>query len=100
GVNVSGIELPARFQLDQGQRIRRVAVDLVGRGEDEGRLGAKQAGRFQYYQRALRVDRKVRQRFTRRPIMARLRGGMNDQRDLFAVLLKQAEDARLITNIQ
>ena len=37
-------QLPARLLLDQRQPVRRVAVDLVGRGEDERRLRAVSCG--------------------------------------------------------
>ena len=52
-------QLEPRLQLLQRQAVRRVAVDLVGRGEDEGRLGAVLAGRLEQVEGAVGVDPEV-----------------------------------------
>ncbi len=59
-IRVGGIKLPAGLPLEQRQRVGRVAVHLVGRGEDEGRLRAELAGRLQEDQGAVGVDGEVR----------------------------------------
>ena len=69
-VRVAGVDLPARLQLDQRQRVRRVAVDLVGRREDERRVGRVQARRLEQVERAAGVDVEVGERLASRPSRA------------------------------
>lgn len=82
------INFPARFGFDQGQAIRRVAVDFIRRSKNKRRVRAKSPGRFEQNQSSVRVNGKIRKRFFRRPIVRRLRRRVNDDFDVFSVLLK------------
>ena len=79
GKRVLGADLPAQFLFDQRQEVGGVAVDLVGAGEDEGRLRAVPARRLQQVQRAVGVDREIGLRVACRPVVRRLGGGVNDR---------------------
>ena len=74
------VDLPARLELDAAAGVRRVAVDLVGRREDERRLGQRVARRLEQVQRAVGVDREIGLGLARRPVVRRLRGGVDDAR--------------------
>ena len=75
-------QLQPLLQLFQRQPVRRVAVDLVGRAEDEGRLGAVGAGRLEQVEGAVGVDAEVGLRIARGPVVRGLGGGVDDQLDL------------------
>ena len=85
GERVLGADLKAPLLLDQRQEIGRVAIDLVGAGEDERRLRAVPARRFEQVQGAVGVDREIGLRVAGRPIVRRLGRGMDDRRDVVAV---------------
>ena len=68
----------------------RVAVDLVRRREDEGRVRRVRARRLEQVERADRVDREVGLRLARRPVVRRLRGGVDDQLELARMLARRA----------
>src|SRR6267378_7159531 len=81
-----GTDLPTRFLLDERQQVGRVAIDLVGAGEDEDRIGAVEAGRLEQVERAVGVDGEIDLRIACRPIMRRLSRGMDDRVDRGAIL--------------
>ena len=56
---VAGLDFPALLQFDQRQAIGRVAIYLVGGGENEDRLGTGLAGGLQQVERADRVDTEI-----------------------------------------
>ena len=84
-------DFPAQRQLAQRQPIRRVAIDFVRRGENEGRFRAKIPRRFEQIQGAVGIDGEIGLRIARRPIMRRLRGRVHDGGDVAAMLLEQLE---------
>ena len=84
-VGVLGVDLPPRLELDERQRVGQVAVDLVGRGEDEHRLRGMRAGRLEHVQGADRVDVEVGERLLGRPVVRGLRGGVDHELDRVAV---------------
>ncbi len=100
GVRVRRLELPAGLLLDQRQRIGGVTVDLVGRREDEGGLGTELPRRLQKHQCALGVDAEIGEWLARRPVVARLCGGVDDQLDLASVSFEQPIDRQAITDVQ
>ena len=59
-----------------------------------------QASRFEQVQRADGVDRKIGVRLARGPIVRRLRGRVNDQRDVLAVLLEYRGHAVGIADVR
>jgi hypothetical protein len=71
--------------LDERQRVGPVAIDLVGRGEDEGRVGRMGARGLQQVEGAGGVDGEVRVRLAGRPVVRRLRGGVDDDRRVAGV---------------
>ena len=93
-------ELQPRVQLFQRQPIGRVAVDLVGRSEDEGRLGAVLAGRLEQVEGAVGVDPEVGLGVACRPVVGRLGGGVDDQLDRLAVLGEDAVDAIGVADVE
>ena len=78
-VFVAGLDLPARSSSRKGNSIRRVAIDFVRRGENEWRFRAKISRGFEQVERAVGVNREIRLRIARRPIVRRLRGGVHDR---------------------
>jgi hypothetical protein len=78
-VGVVGRQLPARVGLDERQPVRVVAVDLVRRREDEDGVRRVLAGGLEQDHRPVRVDREVRHRLPRGPVVRRLRGGVDHQ---------------------
>jgi hypothetical protein len=84
-VRVSRIDSPSRVQLDEWQQVRRIAVYLVRAGEDECGIGTVQPRHFQRHERTVGIDGKVGDRFLRGPVVRRLRGGMDDQRNVAPV---------------
>ncbi len=93
-------QLQPRLQLFQRQPVGRVAVDLVGRGEDEGRLGAVLAGRLEQVERAVGVDAEVGLRVAGGPVVRGLGGGVDDQLDLLAGLGEDAIDALGVADVE
>jgi hypothetical protein len=87
-------------QFDQRQMVRRVPVDLVGRGEDEGRLRLDAAGGLEQVERAVRVHTEVGLRVGRGPVVRGLRGGVDHRRELAAVALEQPHDAIGVADVQ
>lgn len=72
-------QLQPGFGLDQGQEVRGVAIDLVGRAEDEGGIGRMFAGRLEQVERADGIDPEVGLGVTGRPVMRRLGRGVDHQ---------------------
>ena len=93
-------QLQPRLELHQRQPVGRVAVDLVGRGEDEGRVGAVLARRLEQVERAVGVDAEVGLRVARGPVVRGLRGGVDDQLDLAGVLGEDARDAVGVADVE
>ena len=87
-------------QVLQRQPVGRVAVDLVGRAEDERRVRAMRPGRLEQVQGAVRVDAEVGLRLARRPVVRRLRGGVHDDLDRGCVLGEQALHALGIPDVE
>ena len=58
------------------------------------------ARHLEHHQRTVGVYRKVRERFTRGPIVTGLGRSMNNQHDLFAPFAKQFADGAVIAHIQ
>ena len=65
----SAVDLVAGLLLDQRQAVGRVAVDLVGRAEDERRLGRVLAGVLQHVEGADGVDVEVGERLLGGPVV-------------------------------
>src|SRR5680860_280832 len=92
-------QLQPQLELLQRQPVGRVAVDLVGRAEDEGRLGAVGAGRLEQVERAVGVDAEVGLRIARRPVVGGLRGGVDHQLDRLAVGGEDALDRVAVADV-
>ena len=97
---VAGFDFPALLQFDQRQAVRRIAIYLIRGGEDEDRFGTKLARGFQQVQRADGVDAKIRVRVARRPIMGRLRGRMDDERNVLAEFFEEIFDGVAVADIK
>ena len=80
-VGVVRVDLPSRLELPQRERVRQVAVDLVGRREDEHRLGGVDPRGFEQVHRAHRVDVEVGERLLGRPVMGGLGRGVDHELD-------------------
>jgi len=63
------VEFPASLSFDHRQAVRRVAVDLVGRSDDERCVRAVLARRFEQHECAGGVHREVRVRLARGPVV-------------------------------
>ena len=94
------VDLPARLLLDQRQPVRRVAVDLVGRGEDEDGVRAVLATGLEQIEGADGVDAEVRERLASGPIVRRLRGGVDDGRDVGAVVRQHPTHGRGVPDVE
>ena len=81
-VLVPRLDFPAQRQFAQWQSVRRVAIDLVRRRENEWRLRANCAGGFKQVQGAIRVNREIGLRIARGPIVGRLRRRVDDSGDV------------------
>jgi hypothetical protein len=68
-VRVIALDLPPGLQLVERKAVRAIAVDLVGRREDERRVGCVQAGCFEQIQRSDGVDVEVDERLLRGPVV-------------------------------
>ena len=86
-------ELEALLVLLERQAVRRVAVDLVGRAEDERGVDRVLARRLEQVERAVGVDAEVGLRLLGGPVVRGLGGGVHDQLDLAGVLGEDALDA-------
>ena len=86
-------ELEPLLVLLQRQEVRRVAVDLVGRAEDERGVDRVLARRLEQVERAVGVDAEVGLRVLGGPVVRGLGGGVHDQLDLAGVLGEDALDA-------
>ena len=82
------------------QVVRQVAVDLVGRAEDERRARRVVAGRLQQVERPDGVDAEVGVRVGRSPVVRRLRGGVDDQLERAACLGEHALDAVAVADVE
>ena len=74
-------QLEARVELDERQLVGQVAVDLVGRAEDERRGRRVPARRLEQVERAVGVDGEVDLGVGRRPVVRGLRRGVDDELD-------------------
>ena len=83
-------QLQAALELDQRQRVGRVAVDLVRRAEHERRAVGVASRRLQQVERAERVDLEVGVRVGRGPVVRRLRGRVDHELDPSGVLGEHA----------
>ena len=98
-VDVGGIVIvPAGLELFQPDAVGSVAVDLVRRQVDEGRLGTGLAGRFEQVQGADGVGIKVVERDRGGAVMRGLRGGVNDGIGL--EFLEEGKDSLAVPDIE
>ena len=86
-------DLEPLLVLLERQEVRRVAVDLVGRAEDERGVDRVLARRLEQVERAVGVDAEVRLRVLGGPVVRGLGGGVHDQLDVAGVLGEDALDA-------
>ena len=93
-------QLEPGLMLDEWQRVGPVAVDLVRRGEDEGRVGGVGARGLQQVEGAGRVDGEVGVRLARRPVVRRLRGGVDDDRQVARVAGEEFHDAVGVADVE
>ena len=99
-VFVARLDFPALVQFAQRQPIRRVAIDFVRRRKNERRFRANFARRFEQIQRAVGVDREIRLRIARRPIVRRLRRGVHDRaRFCRRCCLNKSRDRLRVANV-
>src|SRR5437016_5990048 len=94
-----GIDLPPGRLFDQRKIVRSVAVDLVGRAENECRVGTVLPHALEQDERATGVDREIGVRITRGPVMRWLSGRVDDEDDLGAIPLEDAPDFLTVANI-
>ena len=83
------VEFIAGRAFHQGQFVGRVAVHLVGAGEDENRVRTAAARGLQQVEGAVGIDRKVRKRLAGCPVVRGLRRRVDYQRDGLAAFGKQ-----------
>jgi hypothetical protein len=95
-----GGQLEAGLEVLERQPVGRVAVDLVGRGEDEGRLRAVLAGRLEQVEGAVGVDPEVGLGVARRPVVGWLGGGVDDQLDLLGGLGEDTLDPLGVADVE
>src|SRR5689334_21219708 len=87
-VLVAGLDLVTFFQFAQWQTIWRVAINLVGRTENEWRFWTKSPGDLQQIHCAVGTEREIGLRIARRPIVRRLRCGVPNRADRSVMLLE------------
>ncbi len=75
------LDFPAFLQLAQRQTVRGVAINFVRRCKNKRRFRAEISRRLEQIQRAVGVDGEIGLRIARRPIVRRLRRGVNDRGD-------------------
>ncbi len=92
-------QLEALLALLERQLVGPVAVDLVGRQEDERRRVRVQPGGLEHVERPVGVDREVGLGLGRRPVVGRLRRGVHDDLDLAAVLGEHALDPLRVADV-
>jgi hypothetical protein len=97
---VPGWQIPAGLGLDQRKLVGPIAVDLVGRDEDERGVRSMAAGRLEQIQGSVGVDREVGLRLPRRPIVRWLGRRVDDQLDSRSVTLEQPLDAGRVPDVQ
>ena len=93
-------QLQTPRQLHQGQLVGQVAVDLVGRTEHERRARRMLARGLQQVQRPVRVDREIRLRVPRRPVVRRLRRGVDHQLDRALLLGEDLRHAVRVADVE
>ncbi len=76
---VARLDFPAEVKFLERETIRSVAVDLVRRGENEGRFRAIVSRRFEEIEGPIGVDREIHLRIARRPVVRRLGRSVNDR---------------------
>lgn len=91
--------LPTGVQLNQRKSVGQIPIDLVGGGENEYGVGTEASGRLQQIQGPIGVDGEVRDRFPCRPIMGGLGGGVDDETEIGAILLKDPCDPFPISDV-
>ena len=92
-------DLEAQVPLDQGQLVRRVAVDLVGRAEHEARVRAVPPRGLEQVKRPGRVDLEVGDRLAGGPVVRGLRGRVHHEIDRRAVAAKETVDRVAIADV-
>ena len=90
--------VPARLELDELELVRRVAVDLVRREEDERRLRAAAAGGLEQVERPDGVHLEVVERAGGREVVRGLSGSVDDQ--LRARAVHQLEDRGPVADVE
>src|SRR5579862_8470959 len=96
---MTGIDLPAVFQFDQGQLIRQIAVNLVRRHEDEYVLWREATRCLQEHEGSFRIYTKVGKWVLGRPVMRWLGGCMDGQGDVLAQFLVEPEKFCLVPDV-
>ena len=99
-VRVFWVDLPARVQLAQRERVRPVAVDLVRGGEDKRRLLGVQPNRLEEVERPDRVDVEVDKGLPRRPVVRGLGRSMDNELDRIPVAAEDREDRLAIADVE
>ena len=92
-------QLEALLELLERQPVGGVAVDLVGRAEDERGVGAVGAGRLEQVEGAVGVDAEVGLRVARGPVVGGLGGGVDDELDRAAVLGEDPVDGVAVADV-
>ena len=82
---MGGVDLPACLLFVKREGVGPVAVDFVGRGKDERRVGAVLARGLEQVERAVGVDREIGERIAGGPVVRGLGGGVDDQGDSLTV---------------
>ena len=93
------VNFPAGVEFDQRQQVGIVAVDFIGRSENEHRAGAELARGFEHIEGAVGVDAEVGERFAGCPVMRRLGGGMDHQFDVASEIAEDIADGAEIADV-
>jgi len=97
---MAGGQLPAGGRFLQRQAVWRVAVDLVGAGEEKRRLGTMTAGGFEQNLRTVGIDGKIGERLAGGPIMGGLGRTVDNQGDVASQFGKKRIDGRPVANVE
>src|ERR1051325_7290636 len=81
-------DFPAIVEFAQGKIVRTISVDFVRGCKNEHSVWRALARAFEYVQRTARVHAEVYEWRARGPVVRRLRGGVDDQRDVAAILFE------------
>ena len=94
-----GRKLPTPLHFNERQKVRRVAIDFIGRREDEHGLGRMLARGFEKDERPVRIDGEIGDRFPGCPIVARLGRAMDHKCDLSAIPPEKIIDGGLVSDV-